>query len=185
MSMVKGLVVGLVLALAAGSAHAAPAMGEAPPDWLGKTPKGDDIRISDLRGKVVLVSFWASWCGYCRKQLPVIEKLQQVVGRERMEVVLVNFQEPPRTYREIVRKLKGLTLTLTHDRDGAISEAYGVTSIPRLFMVDKDGRLGWTHSGYSEASIPKIAAAADRLLSEPWSPEEATPVAAATEATNR
>lgn len=175
-------VTAMVLMLACtGFAHAAPAVGEAPPDWLGKTPKGEEIRISERRGKVVLVSFWASWCGFCKQQLPVLEALQQAAGRERMEVVVVNFQEPPRTYRDIVRKLRGLTVTLTHDRDGAISEAYGVTSVPRLFMIDKSGRLGWTYNGHSEAAIPRIEAAANRLLAEPWQPEEVVvPVAAAT-----
>lgn len=179
MFRLKSLVIAFALVATAGPVHAAPAVGEAPPDWLGKTPKGEEIRISERRGKVVLVSFWASWCGFCKQQLPVLEALQQAAGRERMEVVVVNFQEPPRTYRDIVRKLRGLTVTLTHDRDGAISEAYGVTSVPRLFMVDKAGRLGWTYSGHSEAAIPKIEAAANRLLAEPWPLEEIAPVAAA------
>jgi thiol-disulfide isomerase/thioredoxin len=177
----KSAIAAMALLLACtGPAQAASAVGEPPPDWLGKTPKGEEIRISERRGKVVLVSFWASWCGFCRQQLPVLEALQQAAGHERMEVVVVNFKEPPRTYRDLVRKLRGLTVTLTHDRDGAISEAYGVTAVPRLFMVDKAGRLGWTYDGHSEAAIPKIEAAANRLLAEPWSPEEdATPVAAA------
>lgn len=179
MLRLKGLVIAFVLVAAAWPAHATPAVGEPPPDWLGKTPKGEEIRLSERRGKVVLVSFWASWCGFCRSQLPVLEALQQAAGRERMEVVVINYQEPPRTYRDIVRKLKGLTVTLTHDRDGAISKAYGVTAVPHLFMVDKAGRLGWTYNGHSEAAIPRIEAAANRLLAEPWPPEEAAPVAAA------
>ncbi len=172
MSIARILVVAFSLVLVAEPARAAPAVGTSPPDWLGKTPKGEEIRISERRGKVVLVSFWASWCGYCRSQLPVLEALQQSAGRERMDVVVVNFQEPTRDYRDIVRKLRGLTVTLTHDRDGTISDAYGVTSVPRLFMIDKAGRLGWTYNGHSDTAIPKIAAAADRLLAEPWPPEE-------------
>lgn len=179
MSMSRTLVCAFLLVVVVGAAHAAPTVGEPPPDGLGKTPKGEEIRISERRGKVVLVSFWASWCGFCRQQLPVLEALQQAAGHERMEVVVVNFKEPPRTYRDIVRKLRGLTVTLTHDRDGSISDAYGVTAVPRLFMVDKAGRLGWTYDGHSEAAIPRIEAAANRLLAEPWSPEAAAPVAAA------
>lgn len=178
MKQIKGLLLGIALGVATLPAHASLAVGEAPPDSLGVTPKGEEIRISDRRGKVVVVAFWASWCGYCRKQLPVLEAIQQAAGRERLEVVLVNFKEPPQTYREIVRKLKRATLTLTHDRDGTISDAYTVDSVPRLFMIDKAGRVGWTHYGYSEESLPKIGAAVDRLLAEPWQPEEATPVAA-------
>ncbi len=170
--MLNELVVTLVLVLAAGSAHAAPAVGEAPPDWLGKTPRGEDVRISERRGKVVVVSFWALWCGYCRRQLPILEALQQAAGRERLEVVVINYKEPPRAWREIVPKLKGLTVTMTHDRDGAISEAYAVNAVPRLFMLDKAGRLAWTYNGHFDSSIHKIEAAANRLLSEPWPPRD-------------
>lgn len=165
--------------MAAGMAQATPGVGQVAPDWLGKTPQGEDVRISDRRGKVVVVSFWASWCGFCRSQLPVLEALQQAVGREHLEVVVVNYQEPPRTYRELVRKFRGLTVTLTHDRDGAISQAYGVTAVPRIVMVDKAGRVGWTHSGHSEAAIPKIEAAVNRLLAASWPLEDSSPVAAA------
>ncbi|WP_187775836.1 TlpA family protein disulfide reductase [Luteimonas suaedae] len=156
-----GVVVGCLLAA---SAHAAPAIGEEPPDLLGKTPQGEEVRISDRLGKVVVVSFWASWCGYCCKQLPVLEALQQAAGHERMDVVVVNFKESPRTYRTLLRQLRKLTVTMTHDRDGAISDAFGVQAVPRLFMIDRAGRLAYTHNGYSESSIQEIAEAADRLL---------------------
>jgi hypothetical protein len=91
-------------------------------------------------------------------------KSQQAAGHERMEVVVINFKEPPRTYRAILRQLRALTVTMTHDRDGTISDAYGVHVVPRLFMVDRAGRLAYTHNGYSESSVQEIAEAADRLL---------------------
>ena len=179
MFRLRSLVVAFALVVTAWPAEAAPAVGQGAPDWLGKTPQGEDVRISDRRGKVVVVSFWASWCGFCRSQLPVLEALQQAAGRERLEVVVVNYQEPSRTYRELVRKFRGLTVTLTHDSDGAISQAYRVTAVPRIVMIDKAGRVGWTHSGHSEAAIPKIAAAVNRLLAESWPLEDSSPVAAA------
>lgn len=178
MNVIKRLMVVFALGLATVTAHAGPALGEVPPDWLGKTPKGEEIRISDRPGKVVIVAFWASWCGYCQRELPVLEAIQQAAGRDRLEVVLVNYQEPPQTYREIVRKLRKSLLTLTHDRDGAISEAYSVNSVPRLYMVDKAGQLGWTYFGFSNEDLPEIGANVDRLLAEPWQPEQAASVAA-------
>lgn len=163
----------------AGFAQAGPRVGDVPPDWLGKTPKGEEVRVSERRGKVVVVAFWASWCGYCRAQFPVLVALQKAAGAERLEVVLVNYQEPTATYRNLVRELRkrDAGLTLTHDRNGAISEAYGVDGVPDLFMVGKSGRIGWTYGGYSAEAIPTIGAAVDRLLAEPWSPEPAAPAA--------
>jgi thiol-disulfide isomerase/thioredoxin len=167
--MTKGFIVvmALIFAVGAASVQAAPVAGEAPPDLLGRNPQGQEVRISDHRGKVVVVTFWASWCGYCLKEMPVLEGLQRAVGRERMEVVAVNLKEHPRTYRAILRQLKDVGLTMTHDRDGAIAEAYGVEAVPRLFMVDKAGRLAYVHSGYSEAALPKIVDAANALLRAP------------------
>lgn len=179
MNVIRQLMVVLALGLATLTAHAGPALGEVPPDWLGKTTKGEEVRISDRRGKVVIVAFWASWCGYCQRELPVLEAIQKAAGRDRLEVVLVNFKEPPQTYREIVRKLRKSSLTLTHDRDGAISEAYSVTSVPQLYMVSKAGELGWKYVGFSIEDLPKIGANVDRLLAEQWQPEETAAVAAA------
>lgn len=159
------LLAALLLALV-GPAHAGVVRGEAPPDLLGKDQNGEEFRISAHRGQVVVVTFWASWCGYCLKEMPVLEGLQRAVGPERLKVVAVNMKEHPRTYRAIMRQLKDVGLIMTHDRDGAISDAFDVQAVPRLFMVDKAGRLAYVHSGYSEASLPKIVDKVNELLRE-------------------
>lgn len=158
----------LVFALALpASAMAGLQVGDTPPDLLGTSQHGEPVRISDHRGKVVVVTFWASWCGYCLKEMPMLEGLQSAVGRDRMEVVAINLKEPPRTYRAILRQLEGVGLTMTHDRDGEIADAFGVEAVPRLFMVDKAGRVAYRHTGYSEDSLPLIVEAANALLRAP------------------
>ena len=101
------------------------------------------------------------------KEMPILEGLQRAVGRDRMEVVAINLKEPPRTYRSIMRQLRDVGLTMTHDKDGRIAEAFGVEAVPRLFMVDKGGRLAYLHAGYSEDSLPLIVDAANALLRAP------------------
>lgn len=158
----------LLLALALpGVAMAGLQLGDAPPDLLGTSQAGEEVRISDLRGKVVVVTFWASWCTYCLKEMPILEGLQRAVGNDRMEVVAINLKESRRTYRAILRQLKDVGLTMTHDRDGSISKAFGVEAVPRLFMIDKDGRVAYRHTGYSEDSLPLIVEAANALLRQP------------------
>lgn len=151
---------------------APPQIGEVPPDWLGKTPRGEEIRVSDHRGKVVVVSFWASWCPYCRKQFPVLDYLQKQAGPERIRVVVVNFKEDAQTYRGVIRKLRESTVTWTHDRKGDISDAYAVSAVPRLFVIDKAGKLAHVRNGYSEESLPDLFAAINAFLAAP-SPDEA------------
>jgi len=159
--------------LLAGVAQASPGIGEAPPDLLGKTTKGEEVRLSDRRGKVVMVGFWASWCPYCRKQFPMLESFQRQAGKEQLDVVVVNFQEPPATFRQLVRKLKDIPVTWAHDRDGSISEAYGVKSVPHLFVIDRRGALAHVARGYSDGSVAELAEVVNRLMAEPV-PEDAS-----------
>lgn len=157
----------LVLACLAGLAQAWPGQGPPPVDLLGTTPDGEEIRISDHRGQVLVVSFWASWCGYCRKQFALLDHVQQAVGRERLRVVVVNFKEPASEYRRIRRALRDSPVTWTHDADGALSEAFGVNSVPHMFVFDKAGALATVSRGYSEARSAATIALLNGLLAQP------------------
>lgn len=154
-----------VLALAV---QAAPVVGAEPPDLLGKTPKGEEIRISDHRGKVMVMSFWATWCPHCRNQFPALDYIQQQVDPSRLRVVLINFKEDISTYRAVLRQTSKSTVTWTHDRRGAVSDAYGVTSVPRTFIIDKSGKLASIRVGYSDDGLPNLLAMLNELLAEPY-----------------
>lgn len=158
------LVVACVLAMAA---QASPEIGDVPPDLLGKTPDGEEIRISDHRGKVVVVSFWASWCPHCRKQFPALDYLQKQVDPSRMRVVVVNFKEDTSTYRAVRRQARDSVVTWTHDRSGEVSDAYGVNSVPHTFVIDKAGLVANVRNGYSDQSLEEMAAVLNELLAEP------------------
>lgn len=153
------------LLFAAAAAGAAPVPGEVPPDALGDDRDGHAVRVSDFRGRVLVTTFWASWCGPCLRELTMLERLQQVVGRERLVVVGVNWKEDRARYREILRRLAGLQLTLTHDPRGRIGARYGVEAIPRLFIVDADGRVAYARTGYDpETSLPRLVDEINSLL---------------------
>jgi thiol-disulfide isomerase/thioredoxin len=164
----------IVLALCAAwatAATASPQIGEVPPDLLGKTPKGEEVRISGHRGQVLVVTFWASWCPHCRRQFPVLDALQRH-DPARLRVVVVNYKEDPATYRAVLRQARDATVTWTHDRSGAISGAYGVDSVPHTFVIDKAGRVAGIRRGYSQDSLPEFAALLDELLAEPVPPAD-------------
>lgn len=174
-----------VFALGATPALASPDIGEVPPDYLGKTPKGEEIRISEHRGKVLVVTFWASWCPHCRRQFPVLDALQQHVDPSQLRVVVVNFKEDTPTYRAILRQARDSAVTWTHDRSGAVSDAYGVNSVPHTFVIDKAGLVANVSRGYSASAeaIQSFGAMIDELLAEPppkhEASDEAMPVAQA------
>lgn len=133
-----------------------PAVGSVPPDVFGEDHEGNPVRLVDHRGKVVIVTFWASWCGPCLRELPVLAHIRKTVGGEYVEVVAVNFKETRGEFRGILRANPGTELTWVHDRRGTASETYGVKALPNMFIIDRDGRISSRHIGYGEESIRKI-----------------------------
>lgn len=157
----------VVVMLRAVAVRAEVEVGDIPPDLLGETPQGEEIRISAHRGKVMVVSFWASWCPQCHRQFPVMDLLQKHVDPDRLRVVLVNFKEHPRVYRDILRETRKSPVTWTHDHDGAVSAAYGVNAVPWTFLIDKSGRVAMIRTGYSEAGMQRLFEVIDEVLAEP------------------
>jgi len=115
----------------------------------------------------MVVTFWASWCGYCRKELPMLAGLQDAAGKDRLEVVAVNFQDDRDVYRGLLRKLKDIQLTMTHDATGRIGDAYGVKGIPHLLVIGKNGKVAFKASGYGEESLQEILDAVNGELARP------------------
>ena len=139
-----------------------PETGTTPPPDLGKDRHGNPVDLSKLKGKVVIVTFWASWCGPCRKELPVLGHFQKVVGRDALEVIAVNHKEDRRDFIDIVRANRNIDLTWVPDSYGKLNDAWGVRSIPRMFIIDREGNIAFRHIGYSEESLPGII---DEILS--------------------
>ena len=149
--------------VASGPCLAAAQVGEAAPDIvLGTTLSGKPAKASDYAGKVVVISFWASWCSPCRKELPILEGLQ-VQGKGSLQVVAVNIES--RTVFQKAAKILGeLTLLLANDRDERSRSAYGVKAIPQMVIIGKDGRILDIHKGYGEDSLNGIVAEINRAL---------------------
>lgn len=150
------LILLLAVAPAMASKPAQPKLGEEPPPELGSEFGGQKIDLRDYRGKAVIVTFWASWCGPCRKELPVLGRFQQVVGRDALEVIAVNFKEPRRDFTSVIRANRDIDVTWVHDQRGRVSDSYGVEVLPNMFIIDHDGRVAAVHRGYSEEALPQI-----------------------------
>ena len=160
----SALVLTLLLFVSVASARLAP--GVVPPDYLGKTPDREEIHVSQFKGTVTIVTFWASWCGPCRRELPVLDALQKTAG-DRLRVVAVNVKDSNEDYRIIRRQMKGAQLIFTHDWDGRISDGYGVNSYPNLYVIDQNGHIATVHVGYGDGSLDGILSDVNKLLRNP------------------
>jgi thiol-disulfide isomerase/thioredoxin len=125
-----------------------------PPASVGKTLEGNVVLVTDYAGKVVIVSFWASWCPPCMKELPVLENIQRV-GKGQIQVIAVNTQSVA-DFRRIAKTLTALELLLTHDAGDKGWNAYGVRGIPHMVIVGRDGRIVRVNRGYDKNHLPQI-----------------------------
>ena len=147
----------------AGLALAMPGPGDTPPSGLGLANDGSDAKVENSAGKVTVVTFWASWCGPCMKELPMLEAIQRAAKGE-LQVVAVNIEERER-YRRVSRAISpALTLRLTHDYDGEARKAYGVKGIPHMLIIGRGGKILAMHRGYDESSLDGIIAEINAAL---------------------
>ena len=161
----RRLVLSLLLSCLPLVVHAgAPAIGEPPPAVLGKDNDGNQVRLDAYRGKVVVVTFWASWCGYCLKELPALNALQEQAGDQLFKVIAVNVEDGPAQYRAMMRQMRDYKLLLARDRNGDIAASYDVKGYPDLWIIDPQGRVASHHRGYGEDSLERIIAEIKQAL---------------------
>jgi thiol-disulfide isomerase/thioredoxin len=170
--ILKRCLIALPFLLSASLVQAGVAAGDTPPDSLGKTRAGDVVRVSDMRGRVVVITFWASWCQYCRKELPTLAGIQQLAKAENLQVVAVNTDDRA-TFAKLVRALDGMAPGVIYTRDeGPVSKAYAATSIPRTFLIDREGKVAYVHVGYDDDTLDDLAKEINGLLAKPARQDE-------------
>jgi peroxiredoxin len=124
-----------------------PAVGAPAPDFALRNADGAVVRLSDLRGKVVFVNFWATWCRPCKEELPDIQKLYQEKRSEGLEVLAVNYQDDPGDARAFFDDL-GIDMPMLLDRSGSVYDQYLLQGLPDSFFVDREGNLAALHYGF-------------------------------------
>ncbi len=177
------LAVGVIGAGAARSAEANDvpfkpkfSIGDTPPTSLGMARDGEAITTSQYAGKVLVVTFWASWCAPCRAEIPVLEKIQQF-AKDRLQVVAVNIESRD-MFRELHRKLGTMAIKFTNDELKRAAGAFGVSGIPHMIIIGKDGKIIGMHRGYSEKLIPRLAKEIDQALDQEFLPVTLEPTPA-------
>jgi cytochrome c biogenesis protein CcmG, thiol:disulfide interchange protein DsbE len=134
-----------------GSPSAPPAAGKSVPDFTLTSLDGKRVHLSELKGKAVVINFWATWCPPCREEMPLLE----VAAKKYQDQVLflaVDDNEDQAQVRDYIQKM-GLDLTVLLDPDGKINELYFVQSYPNTFFIDADGILRAQRVGQLDEAI--------------------------------
>jgi thiol-disulfide isomerase/thioredoxin len=126
---------------------------------------GKPHTLSDYRGKVVLINFWATWCPPCRREMPSMERLQQKFKDQPFVILAVNQQEDPDQVFVFTGQLEpSPTFPILMDRNSAVSQAWGVLGLPASFIVDQQGRLVYRAMGGRDFDHPAMEQALRDLL---------------------
>jgi thiol-disulfide isomerase/thioredoxin len=165
-TQVARLLIASVFLGASAVAMAAPAVGDVPPPKVGFDLSGEPVLLTSFSGKAIVVSFWATWCAYCLKELPILHNIQRAAGKDSMQVIAVN-TESREVFRKAARTLKELDVLHAHDNSYQVQETYGVKGIPHMVIVGRDGRVVAVYTGYSESSLDGIVADINRALAAP------------------
>jgi len=135
------------------------------PDFTLKSSGGPNVKLSELRGRVVLVNFWATWCTPCKNELPYFNTLYQRYRNVGLEILGVNIDKVPSHASQMGAAL-GLSFPVLLDPSGKTSDLYRIRSMPTTFVVAKDGTLRHVHWGFGPDDPPRYEAEIHALLKE-------------------
>ncbi len=117
-----------------------PSVGEMAPQFELRNVDGQVVQLSEFRGKVVWINFWATWCGPCRRELPDIARLAAEFGDDDLVVLAVNQEQSAKVARDFWEEL-GLDLPILLDSNREVSDQYRLRGLPDNFFIDREGVL--------------------------------------------
>lgn len=117
------------------------------PDFTLKSNSGKNIKLSELRGSVVMINFWASWCGPCREEMPLLQQLYDRYQGMGFTLLGVNVDEESAAAEKMLKDTP-VSFPVLYDQKNSVSKQYQVKAMPSTFIVDRDGNVRFLHKGY-------------------------------------
>jgi thiol-disulfide isomerase/thioredoxin len=144
------LALGLAGALAAPAAFAGETLNKPAPDFtLPVRGQSAPIQLSKLKGQVVMINFWASWCGPCRQEFPLLDQMYKKYRPMGFTLLGINVEPDMKDAEEkFLAKIAPVSFPLLSDKANGVSQLYGVSAMPSTVLVDRKGNVRWLHRGY-------------------------------------
>lgn len=162
----KTVFTGALLSLLALTSLASSALtGQAAPDFALKSSTGENLRLSEYRGDVVMINFWATWCGPCRQEMPLLDDLYSRYQRVGFKLLGVNIDDDSRRAMEMIEDL-GVKFPVLFDERKDVSKLYQVEAMPVTVLVDRTGKVRHVHHGYKPGYEQKYLTEIRGLLRE-------------------
>lgn len=141
--------------------------GQQVPNFTVDAENGKTINISDYKGNVVLINFFATWCGPCRKELPVLQKQvwPKYKDNSKFKLMVIGREHSPEEVAEF-KKDMDFTFPMYPDKDRSIYEKFANSLIPRNYVIDKTGKVVFVSSGFEEKEFNEMLELIDKLLNE-------------------
>jgi peroxiredoxin len=130
--------------------------GSTAPDFTLKDLSGKDVRLSDLRGKIVVLNFWATWCPPCREEIPSMMHLNQAMAGKKFQMLAVSQDEGGKEAIESYFSKSSNNLPALIDSDQKTGKRYGLTGVPETFIIDKNGVILKKVVGGMDWSRPEV-----------------------------
>jgi len=134
------------------------------PDFELSSLQGDVVKLSELRGKVVVVNFWATWCPPCREEVPSMQQLHKMMAGKEFVMLAVNIEQDGRQTVPVFLQENPVDFTILFDDSGQVRKSYGVSKYPETFIVDPQGRIVEKVIGGINWSQPRVVDFMRRLL---------------------
>ena len=117
------------------------------PDFALKSDSGENLRLSEFRGEVVMINFWASWCGPCRQEMPLLDELYTQYQPMGFTILGVNVEEDSTKAKKMLGD-SPVSFPVLFDNDSEVSKLYNVVAMPSTVLVDRSGNVRYLHQGY-------------------------------------